>query len=441
MKKTLLIAALFAIAGFAKLDAQIVNNSFESWYLDTFYLPAGEISGVPADTISFYDPVGWTSSNSLTKLDSVGGEIFVTQSPNAFSGNWAIQMTTDTITIPLIAHLPSQKLIIPGFALNGIFPITAIKLNGSISVISPISVPGAGQPFTQRLQTINGYYNYKPAYNTLAHSNDTCIVWATLRKGSKLIANAIFKSTDSTGGYLPFSANFDYVACDIPDTLVVLVASSSPNVQNFLGLGNGLPAGSVLLIDSLTYDTLPASHHFSPFVHDTLFNVLKNSVNDTLDILAGDTDCSGQPLTATILWGPHHGTGTLLANYEVSYTPAANYSNLDTIYYRATNVNGDTSDARIVIYVEGNTGINEISQVQLNLYPVPADNTLHVQFQNPGRCRGNIYDIVGNLVLSTELNSNSNVVPVQNLPAGIYGIEVLNDENAVISRSKFVIAR
>ena len=440
MKNVLLALALFLIAGYSKLNAQVVNNSFENWYLDTFRLPPNEISTLPGDTISFYDPVGWTSSNSLTKLDSIGGKIFVTQSSQAFSGNSAVQMITDTIGIPIIAHAPVTRVIIPGFVVNGIFPITSVKLNGTVSVISPISIPGAGQPFNQRLATINGFYNYAPAYNNLAHSNDTCVIWATLRNGTTPVANAIFKSTDSTAGYQAFSADFHYVSCDVPDTLVILIASSVPNVSNFLGAGNGMVAGSKLLVDSITYTTLSEAYTFAPFAQNDLFTVYKNSV-DTLNVLANDTDCSGAAMAVAFVNGPHHGTATILPDYSIRYTPNNNYSGLDTIIYRDTNVNSDTSDAICTIYVTNSNGINEINTVAVNLFPVPADNMLNIQFQNPGKCTGRIYDVVGNAVLSTELNSNHNQISIQNLTNGIYAIELLNNENTVIGRSKFVVTR
>ena len=440
MKKTLLSALLSVIAGILTVDAQINNNSFENWKLDTFDLPANVLSTLPADTITFFDPLQWTSSNSLTRLDSIGRKILVTQSPDAYSGNSSIKMVTDTISIPIIANFPLQKVIIPGFALNGNFPITSIKLNGSVQVISPISVPGAGQPFTQRLKTFKGYYNYAPAYNNIAHSNDTCVIWATLRKGKTPVANAIFKSIDSTSGWASFSVDFQYVSCDLPDTLVILMASSVPNVSNFIGGGNGLPAGSVLLVDSLTYDTLADSYVFAPFAQNDLSSTFKNKL-DTINVLANDTDCSGAALSVAIISGPNHGTASLLADNSILYTPNTNYTGLDTIYYRDTNGSNDTADARVVIFINNNVGIDNLNMVAVNLYPVPSDNVLHIQFENPGKCKGNMYDVVGNLVLSTELNNNNNQISTQNLPVGMYAIELLNSENNVIGRSKFVIAR
>ena len=402
MKNTLLALALFIVLGFSKLNAQIVNNDFENWKLDTFYLPADTIGTLPADTVVFNEPVGWTSSNFLTALDSFGGKRLVTQSNISYSGSSTIQLVTDSITLPpnLIA-LPIPNLILPGFALNGVFPL-GTKTFTSSSVINPASIPGAGQPFTQRLAHIKGYYNYSPVFNSNTNSHDTCIVWAVLRKGKTVIANAIFKSIDSTDGYLPFSANFQYISCELPDTLVVFLASSSPNVYTFIPSSNSLQPGSKLLVDGLGYDTLATNYMFAPFAQNDLYTVFEYHT-DTFNVLANDTDCSGAQLTVSISSGPHHGTASLLGN-SIRYTPIIGYFGLDSIYYQDMNVNNGTAVALCQIFVTQNTSVAELTELALNLHPVPAGNELNIQFENPGKCSGKIYDFIGNLVISTELN-------------------------------------
>ncbi|MBK8658130.1 MAG: hypothetical protein IPN22_04465 [Bacteroidetes bacterium] len=65
MKKVLLSLAIFAAVS---TQAQIVNNDFENWAIDTIFSPP--ISTIPADTFTANNPVDWTSSNSLTGTDS-----------------------------------------------------------------------------------------------------------------------------------------------------------------------------------------------------------------------------------------------------------------------------------------------------------------------------------------------------------------------------------
>lgn len=439
MKKNLLAFTLLTVLCISKLNAQIVNNGFENWQLDTFYLTADTIGTLPADTVVFSEPSGWTSSNFLTALDSFGAKRLVTQSNVSYSGHSAIQLVTDSIKLPPnLISLPIQGLILPGFALNGIFPL-GTKTFTSSSVINPASIPGAGQPLAQRLASISGYYNYAPVFNTNTNSHDTCIVWAVLRKGKTVIANAIFKSTDSTGGYMPFTANFQYVSCEMPDTLVVFLASSSPNVYTFIPAGNSLQPGSKLLVDDLSYDTLAANYNFAPFAKNDLFTVYAHH-SDTLNVLANDTDCSGAALIVSISVPPHHGTASLFGN-NIIYTPTPGYLGLDSIYYEDTNISNGTAIALCLVFITQNTGMEQLAQLAMNLHPVPAGNELNIQFENPGKCTGRIYDFAGKLFLSTELNDNDNRINIQNLSNGLYTIEVLNAQNTAIGRRKFVVVK
>jgi len=440
MKNTLLAFALFMILGFSKLNAQIVNNDFEQWKLDTFYLPADTIGTLPADTVSFNEPIGWTSSNFVTALDSFGGKLLVTQSSGAYTGLSAIQMVTDTIILPPgLISLPLPYIFLPGFAINGVFPLGP-KTFTSSSQINPGAIPGAGQPIAQRLSDIKGWFNYAPKYNAGTQANDTCVVWAVLRKGKTIVANAIFKSTDSTGTYMPFSANFQYVSCEMPDTLVVFLSSSAPNVYTFIPGSSSIVPGSKLLVDDISYDTLATGYTFAPFAQNDIYTVYEYHT-DTFNVLANDTDCSGQGLTVSIVSGPHHGTATVLANNSIKYTPTVGFLGLDSIFYSDLNVNSGTAQALCQVFVTTNSGIEPLTEVSVNLHPVPANNELNVQFENPGKCSGKIYDLVGNLVLSTELNGNINNVNIQNLSNGMYAFEILNAQNAVIGRSKFVVVK
>lgn len=79
------------------------------------------------------------------------------------------------------------------------------------------------------------------------------------------------------------------------------------------------------------------------------FQALKNT---TLNIgapgvLSNDSDIDGDSLTAVKVNNPTHGVVVLAADGAFSYTPAANYTGLDTFSYKASD-GDDTSQTRVV---------------------------------------------------------------------------------------------
>ena len=436
MKKILLLLVVFAAA---RLNGQIINGSFEHWALDTANFP-GFSGVVPADIFPYHDPVSWTSANAVTGAPALGGRMLVTQSSNFQDSAFAIQLVTDTLSPITIPALGAVQLVVPGLILNGVFPVSGIISQSTLiggGSVSPASVPGAGQPFTQRLATFKGYYQYTPVVDTFTHTNDTCVMWATLRHGSTIVANAKFTSAINTNGsYTAFSAPFVYESCDVPDTLVILLGSSIPKFAGILSGNTELVPGSVLLVDNLSYDTLPANNTIVLAVND--IDTAHRNNADTIDVLANDASCSSLNLTVSITTGPRNGTATVWNN-KIIYTP--NTLGNDSIYYTDTDPNNATSSAWVKIYNTFGVGISEATEIAVNMFPVPASNELHVQFENKGRTTAHIYDVVGNLVSTVTLTSNTNNINITHLTNGIYGIQLIDETNAVIARGKFAVSK
>ncbi|MDB5284491.1 MAG: hemagglutinin [Bacteroidota bacterium] len=436
MKKILLA---FSILASLSSKAQIYNNSFENWTQDTFYLASGVINGIGQDTSYYSDPDQWTSSNAVTGLRTLGFRTLVSQSNNAHSGSSAIRMVTDSINYP-IGGGATTTINLPGFALNGKFPLDPAGLIfGGGNTITPSSVKGAGQPFTQRLGAIRGFYNYTPVRNVVSGAYDTCLVYATLRRGTEIIANAIFKSTDSTGGYLPFSAPFTYLSCDMPDTLVILIASSVPNVLTIISGNSGLTKGSVFLLDSLAYDTLDPNYVFTPFAVNDLDTVIINTPR-TVNVVANDADCNNSALTPQIISNATHGSA-VVTNNNIVYTPNNNYVGKDTVVYGAYDPQNNYGVATLFLVVVNPAGISEANDIAVRMYPVPANNQLNVEFENPGKTYARVYDMIGNLVISSTLTGNTNRINTQNLTNGFYGIQIVDEKNTVLARAKFVVSK
>jgi hypothetical protein len=438
MKKIILAFAIFAVA---HLNAQIVNYSFENWATDTSYFLGIQPPLVSGDTFPYSDPVGWTSTNAVTGDPALGGLFLFTQSNIAYADSSSIQLTTDTLKTIVDSSLGlTRQLVVPGLILNGIFPVSNISNNlvsFSTSSITPGKVSGAGQLFTQRLADFKGYYQYTPVLNTFTNSNDTCVMWATLRKGSTIIANAEFKSgTNTNGTWTQFSTPFVYLNCETPDTLVVLLASSLPVFSSIISGNTDLTPGSVLLVDDISYDTLPASQSIVIAVND-LDTMFKNQV-DTINVLSNDLSCSSLTLTVTLDAQPAHGTASVWNN-EIIYTPTQNYLGPDTIYYTDTDTNGVTSSAYVIIHVDYNTGISEANEIPIKMYPVPASDNLHIDFVNNGKTTARIFDVVGNLISVATFTQNDNNINVSNFTNGVYGLQLLDENSNIIARTKFVV--
>lgn len=436
MKKILLFVFFLSIMALPKLNAQVLNASFENWSSSTAYFSG--LNFFPPDTFPFSDPVDWTTTNALSGADTFGNLFLVTQTNDAHTGVSALALTTkafDTVGTPL----GPRQLTIPGLALNGVFPLNipsnVLLLGGTIS---PAVVPGAGQPFSQRLAAIKGFFKYTPVFNTFTNSLDSFMVWATLRRGTEIVANAIFKANDTVSTYTAFSAPFEYVSCATPDTLVILIASSVPNFGSLLTGTTPLTPGSVLKIDDLDYDTLAASFNFPPIANKDYDTTYINTPK-LVDVLANDADCDGQVLTVTVGTNSLHGTWIAVGS-QISYTPNIGFTGYDSIQYQAVDANGSaTAWARITVL--NNSGISEANEISVAVYPVPAANELNIQFENSGKTIAKVYDMIGNLVLTSVFTQNNNHLNIATLPNGFYGIQLTNDKNAVIARSKFTVSK
>ena len=440
MKKILLITFIFAAFSASKVNAQILNPGFENWTTDTAYFD-GFSGFFPADTFVYSDPDQWTTTNALTGADTLGNFFFVTQTSVAHTGSSAIQLTTDTLKT-VGTPLGPRRLTIPGLALNGSFPFDLGSNLLAGGVISPIAVPGSGQPWTKRLASIKGFYDYAPVFNdTLGHI-DSCMVWAILRKGDKQIASAQFISGAITGGYQPFSANFEYTDCDAPDTLVILLAASIPNFGSILTGSTNLVSGSILRVDDLDFDTLSANYNFLPIARIDVDTTNKNTAKNVF-VKLNDDDCNNAVagLTLNVTTAPLHGTATVAGTTHITYTPTANYVGIDSFFYTLSDGSQTSAPARVRMLILNTVGINEANQVPVTIYPVPASSQLNIQFENNGRANLRMFDMLGNLVLTSVMTKNNNSVNIETLANGVYAIQITDENNAVIARSKFTISK
>jgi VCBS repeat-containing protein len=112
-------------------------------------------------------------------------------------------------------------------------------------------------------------------------------------------------------------------------------------------------------------------------------------------VLGNDTDPDGNPLTATVVAGPAHGSMTLNANGSFSYTPAANYTGPDSFTYKANDGTSDSNVATVAITI---TAVNDPPTAVNDAYTTAEDTPLNVT--TPG-VLGNDTDPEGNPLTAT----------------------------------------
>lgn len=208
MKKTLKIIGLLILISQISFAQTIPNPNFETWVSEGDY----EI------------PQGWESSNEATYLFPIN-LITAEKTDDAYSGDWAVRLISKNIL----------GNVSPGFVTTARFEFEVWSQSAELF---------GGTYFPYRPESIDGYYKYTPAEPT-----DYCVVGAFLLKyneGSEIpdtIGFAEFNGTEEVTEYTPFTATFEYISEETPDSLALTVLST--NFDNPI-------AESVMFVDDLS---------------------------------------------------------------------------------------------------------------------------------------------------------------------------------------------
>jgi len=100
------------------------------------------------------------------------------------------------------------------------------------------------------------------------------------------------------------------------------------------------------------------------------------------------------------------------------------------VYTVTACIDGSTQDYTVeLIFV----GIEEFTDEQLNLYPVPASSILHIEFQNNSFISKSysLSDTQGKTILGGTINQPSFTIDVSNLTAGIYFFRAENEDGTL----------
>jgi phosphatidylserine/phosphatidylglycerophosphate/cardiolipin synthase-like enzyme len=73
----------------------------------------------------------------------------------------------------------------------------------------------------------------------------------------------------------------------------------------------------------------------------------------------------------------------------------------------------------------------EIKTTEFNVYPVPADDALHIVFKKPAQDLLKVYDMQGQIVNSILSNGFQTIINTENLPSGIYHLHSENSSRSI----------
>lgn len=418
MKKNILtlLVVLFNLCS----QAQIINNSFENWEVKN-----GDFSFEPfitADTFDFFSPVGWTSSNSVTMGSGLKHTVLVDSVTDAFEGNKAVKMHTDSIYI----DAAGIYLTIPGFIVNGNFKLRVNDLFG-LGGVNPANLSGGGMPVNERKKGFRLRYKYTPV------ASDSCLIWAVLKSHGDLVADAKFSTTQTVSSYTYLEKEFTYYTCNIPDTLVIIIASSTPDFTT-LGSGTtGLQPGSVLIVDSVQITDAAGGYNFPPIAKRDIVYTFKNTP-DTFSVLANDVDCENDPLQVTILQGPVHGTAVLNAVQDIEYNPATNYLGRDSVVYQISDGFSTAKNTLDISVFNRVTGIANTPLVNVTIKYLTGKGQLYIENPYALTVEIQLTNMLGSVVATGIVPKGGSQLDISNLPAGVYVYRVSDGASSVAGR-------
>jgi len=129
--------------------------------------------------------------------------------------------------------------------------------------------------------------------------------------------------------------------------------------------------------DSATVSVTVTNVNDAPIANADSATVAQNSTNNSIDVLANDSDLDGDSMTLQSVTQAAHGTVSIAAN-KASYTPVSGFSGLDSFEYTVSDGKGGSATATVSIAV---TSVNGAPNAVNDSYSVSEDsgsNSLNV---------------------------------------------------------------
>jgi len=150
-------------------------------------------------------------------------------------------------------------------------------------------------------------------------------------------------------------------------------------------------------------------------------------------------DVTQEPLDgACIFWIPYELSGGLPEGGEYSgpgvtdgmFDPEAAGLGTHTITYTYVSDDGCENSAEETLYVDACTGIDEITEDAVQVYPNPANDIVHISSES-NMVSVSIYNYTGQLMESLKLNESSYQINTSSFPTGVYSIKIETEDNII----------
>jgi len=150
-------------------------------------------------------------------------------------------------------------------------------------------------------------------------------------------------------------------------------------------------------------------------------------------------DVTQQPLdVACVFWAPYELTGGTPEGGEYSgpgvtdgmFDPEAAGIGDHLIVYGFTSEDGCYNTAEETLMVDACTGIDEMRESEIQVYPNPASDMVHIASKFD-MVSVSIYSYTGQLIENVKLNGKDYQFNTTSYPAGVYSIKIETEESVI----------
>ncbi|TNE56236.1 MAG: T9SS type A sorting domain-containing protein [Bacteroidetes bacterium] len=348
-------------------------NAGAGTYVITFTDGNGCTSNATSAVVN--DPTATSPTISVTGNTALceGDSVILTSS--ATGGNtWSNGATTDAITVKSAG---TYSVAVDNGGCISSSDAVSVSLNAAPTAVNagPDLTICAGQEITLEASGAVSYAWTNGASNAVA--------FVPSMDGAYVVTGTDFNGCSATDtmmltiNALPnVSAGDDTKAC--LGTLVTLSASGADTYTWNNGIVNGQPFVATItsnfIVTGVTADGCANTDTITVTVHD-LPNVTYVEATDTTCYYYETTLSAGSPAL-----GVYSGAGVTNGADGATFNPwAAGFEpGIYTIVYTATDANGCSGSAAQSIVADGCASVDEINQLEISIYPNPANTTLNI---------------------------------------------------------------